>query len=41
MTDISLEQTVADNFETLLVKIRDKQLDYNKIENIEKINEFE
>ncbi len=41
MTDISLGQAVANNFETLLIKIRDKQLDYNKIENIEKINDFE
>ena len=41
MTDISLREEVANNFERLLIKIKDEQLDYAKIENMEKINDFE
>ena len=41
MTSEELDETFAEIFEKLCIKIRDKKLDYQKIENIEKLDEFD
>ena len=41
MTSQALDEVFAEIFEKLCIKIRDKNLDYQKIENIEKLDEFD
>ena len=41
MTSQALDEVFAEIFEKLCIKIRDKNLDYKKIENIEKLDEFD